>query len=473
MQDRVSHALDTCPGMEEVGRRRIELLVHNVSHKDMVLSLATLPGLGPSRTPSEELLSRTSSTSSTVLRVGPLAPFTATHRRRTSSSAVMQEDLVLCRPKFSLFQPVSDAILQVVHHHICPSVKVPVYVREHNPSAPAALPGPTPSSASSSDAPSLRRGDMRHERSYTLRRQSLTTQPELPVGFDLSECPLPVQDLTDFRLRRDDLGKLYPPLPSPRLQPPHPSPGGHDPAVTENAGGMAAAKNDSVDRDPLAGRSSPRSPAPLQDAVGIDGVYFPLLANVLPTWRKTVAAGVGPGGEEEVFKIIFLVSGVGMPRDPTSSREGNSTQGTAALLEEWMQRNYPDVRVVRVHSTTNIFRYDENIAFVKNELLPLIEHYRDGAAEHWGTSWRHKYRLTISFADGSPARISAINAALRPYRPSFMHTWELKTFWHHAKMCLEDVEILAFEVRTGMKYAPLRKAARRRVERHACRALAV
>jgi hypothetical protein len=160
-----------------------------------------------------------------------------------------------------------------------------------------------------------------------------------------------------------------------------------------------------------------------------------------------------------VFKIIFLVSGVGMPRDPTSSREGNSTQGTAALLEEWMQRNYPDVRVVRVHSTTNIFRYDENIAFVKNELLPLIEHYRDGAAERWGTSWRHKYRLTISFADGSPARISAINAALRPYRPSFMHTWELKTFWHHAKMCLEDVEVLAFEVRTGMQYATMRKAA--------------
>lgn len=87
--------------------------------------------------------------------------------------------------------------------------------------------------------------------------------------------------------------------------------------------------------------------------------------------------------------------------------------------------------------------YDENIAFVKNELLPLIEYYRDGAAERWGTGWRHRYRITISFADGSPARISAINAALRPYRPSFMHTWELKTFWHHAKMCLDDVEVCA------------------------------
>ncbi len=26
-----------------------------------------------------------------------------------------------------------------------------------------------------------------------------------------------------------------------------------------------------------------------------------------------------------------------------------------------------------------------------------------------------------------------------------MHTWELKTFWHHAKMCLDDVEVHSFE----------------------------
>lgn len=75
----------------------------------------------------------------------------------------------------------------------------------------------------------------------------------------------------------------------------------------------------------------------------------------------------------------------------------------------------------------------------------MIEYFRDQTAERWGTEWRNKYRITISFADGSPARISAINASLRPYRPSFMHMWELKTFWHHAKMCLDDVEVHSFE----------------------------
>jgi len=136
----------------------------------------------------------------------------------------------------------------------------------------------------------------------------------------------------------------------------------------------------------LSSSSSSSSPSSLpfsssqQRLVQIDGVYFPLLASILPKWRSSIQSstgGVEGGREDEVFKIIFLVSGVGMPRDQTSSTEGNSTEGTAELIEEWIKWCYGDVRVVRVHSKTNIFRYDENIAFVKNELLPLVEHYRD------------------------------------------------------------------------------------------------
>ena len=41
----------------------------------------------------------------------------------------------------------------------------------------------------------------------------------------------------------------------------------------------------------------------------------------------------------------------------------------------------------------------------------------------------------VSFADGSSARVSAINAAMRQYRPSYMHFWQLKSFWHAAKLC--------------------------------------
>lgn len=40
---------------------------------------------------------------------------------------------------------------------------------------------------------------------------------------------------------------------------------------------------------------------------------------------------------------------------------------------------------------------------------------------------RDKLHLTLSLADGASARVSAINASLRTYRPSFMHFWQLKT----------------------------------------------
>lgn len=49
--------------------------------------------------------------------------------------------------------------------------------------------------------------------------------------------------------------------------------------------------------------------------------------------------------------------------------------------------------------------------------------------------------ITMSFADGSPARISSINTALRHFRPSFVHIWELKTFWHEKVICEDDVEV--------------------------------
>lgn len=41
---------------------------------------------------------------------------------------------------------------------------------------------------------------------------------------------------------------------------------------------------------------------------------------------------------------------------------------------------------------------------------------------------RDKFHLTLSLADGASARVSAINASLRIYHPSFMHFWQLKTY---------------------------------------------
>lgn len=100
VQERVLAALAACPGMAGVGNRRIELLVHNLSHKDMVLSLA------PLSTSSKKEEAQGKPQQQQQEQQQQEAP------RRMSSAT--SEELVLCRPKFSLFQPVSEALLGAV-----------------------------------------------------------------------------------------------------------------------------------------------------------------------------------------------------------------------------------------------------------------------------------------------------------------------------------------------------------------------
>ena len=109
-------------------------------------------------------------------------------------------------------------------------------------------------------------------------------------------------------------------------------------------------------------------------------------------------------------------------------------------MEKFVHRLDPDIVVVKIHSDTNIFRYDENMVFVQQELIPVINAYRDAHArglpypdeathtpekgDHsFDVDWRQSFHVTLSFADGSPARTYAIQAGLRHYRPAFFHIW--------------------------------------------------
>ena len=171
---------------------------------------------------------------------------------------------------------------------------------------------------------------------------------------------------------------------------------------------------------------------------------------------------------------------------------GNSTQKCALLMKRFIQLLHPDITVVNIHSDTNVFRYDENIWFVQKELMPCIQFYRDAhakgleypdefqssppsstststtASQHnarmvddsaidysqntamtsnkpFSTEWRKSFSVTLSFADGSPARNHAIQAAVRSYRPMYFHFWQLKTFWHESKIVHSDIEVHSFE----------------------------
>lgn len=96
--------------------------------------------------------------------------------------------------------------------------------------------------------------------------------------------------------------------------------------------------------------------------------------------------------------------------------------------------------------------------------MPVIDAYRDAHArsepypderagerdlspeQHaFNPDWRQSVSVVYSFADGSAARSHAIQSALRPYRPTYFHFWQLKTFWHESKITDEDIEVHSFE----------------------------
>lgn len=171
--------------------------------------------------------------------------------------------------------------------------------------------------------------------------------------------------------------------------------------------------------------------------------------------------------------MCVLVSGVGTPRNVSHSKCGNSTEVCAELMEMFIKVLYPDVAVIRLHSEREIFQYEENILFSKKELMPCIDAYRDAHARGerypdesaedsrdgvskssspkyastnpFDPDWKQTFSVTLSFADGAPARTHAIQTSLRPYTPCTMHFYEPKTFWHEAKICDDDVVRLSFE----------------------------
>eukprot|EP00429_Kryptoperidinium_foliaceum_P004840 CAMPEP_0176014912 /NCGR_PEP_ID=MMETSP0120_2-20121206/7066_1 /TAXON_ID=160619 /ORGANISM="Kryptoperidinium foliaceum, Strain CCMP 1326" /LENGTH=774 /DNA_ID=CAMNT_0017347865 /DNA_START=249 /DNA_END=2569 /DNA_ORIENTATION=+ len=350
-------------------QRYLELLVHNVSHTDLILSLEAPP----------------------------------------SSETVDQSDYCLCRPRFSAFDTYSRRMLQVLNtcHESLPSklISFPRYKR---------------SGANGRVITSL---------------EDPEAANQLPIGFNLSSETDPLlsvtgEELNDLRIRGRDALRL------------------------EN----------------------------MQGQTRLNALFFPLLATLLPQWQARVdekyghatnnrerQASAENGYSPRCKKVVILVSGVGSPRNWTHSMDGNSTEQCAKLMDLFIRTLYPDLVVVHVHSHTNIFRYDENISFVQNELLPCVQSYRDAhatnlpypdeipaevrssdsstRADHiaFDPDWQKSMNVTLSFADGSPARNHAIQAALRSYRPTFFHCWQLKTFWHELKIVDSDIEVHSFE----------------------------
>ena len=132
----------------------------------------------------------------------------------------------------------------------------------------------------------------------------------------------------------------------------------------------------------------------------IDAVYFPLIGILMPKWLSSIPT-------DNANKVVLLITGVGTPASNTGDMNDNSTEYTGKLIEEFLNMVYPELKVIHI---------DDNIEFVKVYLNPVISDFRSKAAIKFKGDWKKMFHVTLSFADGSSARTSAINAALRLYK---------------------------------------------------------
>lgn len=217
----------------------MEILVHTVSHADMVVELTLIDEKGQYST--------------------------------------------LGRPKFSLFQATSVKIQNVINtlvrnpkQQVSPSV---AHVHERAMDQP----------------------------NYAFKAHCSVT--EFPVGFRLDSNPIPVEKIEDFRLK----------------------------------------SNTNATEAILKHNKSPDNP---KHGVFITAVYFPLLALLIPKWNLVLRQHESIRCE----RLLYIVSGAGIPRNTSHSAAGNSTEQTAKLMIFFAAQYYPQIRVAQVHSGSDIFR---------------------------------------------------------------------------------------------------------------------
>ena len=411
---------------DENSPRYLEMLVHNVSHTDMVLSLGIPESLQAHQ------IDETKEDSYQTPKKGNRSSF---EEKRCSSQTVgnglKEEAHAICRPRFSAFDMYCKRILQV----FCP------FAKQEMVSTSESQASLRPLYSSIMQFP-------KYERSDSTSRFSLVTpkpskQAMLPVGFNLSQLQKEANiDRKVLQLSEDDIASL-------RIR-------GRD--MQKMEGVVAAGCWQSLSQN----LNSTQFPKKSTELLHLDGIFFPLLSNLLRQWHKQIAGKYKY--KADVKKVLILVTGVGTPRNWTHSKDGNSTEVCAELMEYFIKILYPDVVVVKLHSKREIFRYDENISFANEELLPCIEGYRDAHARwepypdeidptkehnetrqmHFNPDWKQSFFVTYSFADGAQARTYAIQSALRPFRPTYYHHWQLKSFWHNMKIS-NDIEVHSFE----------------------------
>jgi cytidine deaminase len=145
------------------------------------------------------------------------------------------------------------------------------------------------------------------------------------------------------------------------------------------------------------------------------------------------------------YTVVYMTSGSGSPRNQSHSHTGNSTIEAARMLGIFMQSMFPFVHPVSVHSGSGVYRCTHNVTFVNTILRPKIDQHRKVLSQLYGGDWHDNMKIAVALTDGTPARLAAVTASLRNYRPVFLHMWQLKSFWYSRVVSDTDVDTQTFE----------------------------
>lgn len=282
------------------------LLVHNLSHSDLMLGIRAPDG---------------------TVNVGTETQHAHAHAQAASEADGASDVASLCgtsvpplppsivaRPKFSRFKQVSSRLLAYVDgvgggagalqgiefpSPLMAQRAQPTLKNQHSSGGGGAAAASSSSAAAAAAA------------AAASSWPSSVGKTTCPYGFRVKDGACKFADWTSFKLKGEDTGL---------------------------AGGLAKAL-----------------PKP-----EIIGVFFPMLAVLVPRWLTIVAAKNARRGilhDNQNKKILYLISGAGTPWNTEHDSSGNSTKGVAKLATIFLNQFYPDVEVQILHSGVEIFHY--------------------------------------------------------------------------------------------------------------------
>lgn len=389
--------------------RDLHVLVHNVSHSDLVLGLAPLPSAAPFQVALQPFAHLAS-------QAAPQVASQAPHQAASQAASQL--------PGASQAQAQTQATVGTA------SASAPPGAQAQNAHSQAQLPtqGPWNAPLASPTASSSGGGAKLTPLTATFAK------PAFQRSFGVAS------DIIDFVVRSPEAVSLIrhhvggsSPAPSPLTV------GAHASASVGASGsselaipvGFGLATPMEMDWGDLVLRNDQYRRAAGSSRGTIAALYFPIVAALLPKWQASIQSrGSKHQSKVGTKKVLYLVSGTSMPADPSYSDADTSTEGVAVLAARFLRMCYPDVIVHHVASGRDVLKYDSNVHFLKDTLIPLIDVLRRSLVAFYGDAWHKHFSLAISMAAGAPARLAALNAALRQYHPQYLHMPNVKAFWY-------------------------------------------